>query len=327
MNTVAQDVATQYLKKYPSIATLTLARKLYKDHPLLFTSLNSARMVVRQTRAKAKRTEPESIISTSTIVDPNRIPVSHAAVREPYVIPAKYNNILVISDLHVPYHSVPALKIALEYGLQNKANCILINGDALDFHHLSKFEKDIRKRKTKEEFEAALILFKYIRELFPKAHIVWAEGNHDARYPRFLASKALELFDDEYYTLQARLQLDKLRIQFVPDTCYVKAGKLSISHGHRIIRGIFAPVNAARGVFLRTKESHLIGHTHSVSEHSEKTLSGELITTWSTGCLCELNPDYDPFVSKAAHGFAFVSVMSNGHYRVTNKRIVNGELL
>lgn len=324
---VIQEVVGKYLKRYPATASLTLARKLYKDHPLLFSSLESARVTIRRYRERVKASEPTSDVATATIVDPNRIPISYSEQREPYVIPAKYNNILVISDLHIPYHSVPAIRIALEYGLQNKANCILINGDALDFHHLSKFEKDIRKRKTREEFDAALELFRYIRELFPKAHIVWSEGNHDARYPRFLAAKALELFDDDYYTLQARLQLDKLRIHFVPDTRYVKAGKLSISHGHRIIRGVFAPVNAARGVFLRTKESHLIGHTHSVSEHSEKTLSGELITTWSTGCLCELNPEYDPFVSKAAHGFAFVNVMSNGHYRVTNKRIVDGELL
>lgn len=319
------NLVLEYIRKFPRTANLTLARKLVLDCPSVYSNVEHARRTIIRTRHMLAKTDPEAV--SETVIDPSRIPVSHAVQKEPYFIPAKHNRILIISDLHIPYHNVPALTTALQYGLDHKANCILINGDLLDFHHLSRFEKDIRKRRTAEEFDAALEFLKYVRKTFPRAHIVWAEGNHDARYPKFLAARALELWGDDYYTLQARLQLDKLRIEFVEDTRYIMAGKLSISHGHRIIRGIFAPVNAARGVFLRTKESHLIGHTHSVSEHSEKRLHGELVTTWSTGCLCELNPDYDPFVSKAAHGFAFVDVDKTGHYRVTNKRIINGELL
>jgi predicted phosphodiesterase len=317
----------RYVAKYPTCATLTLARKIYADHPLLFPTLEAARSAIRYVRVKAKRKHPKSATATAVLVDPNKIPVSHAEAKPPHIVPSRCNRVLIISDLHIPYHVPKAVEIALNYGLENKANCILINGDLIDFHHLSKFEKDIEKRNTKQEFDAAYEFLAYLRKLFPRAYIVWAEGNHDARYPRFLAAKVRELFDDEYYTLQSRLKLDKLRIEFVPDTRYIKIGKLTVSHGHKIIRGIFAPVNAARGVFLRTKSSHLIGHTHSVSEHSEKRLEGELITTWSIGCLCELNPDYDPFVSKSAHGFAFVNVLPNGHYRVINKRIVDGELL
>jgi predicted phosphodiesterase len=323
---ISHELAIEYVNKYPTAANLTLARKLCKDHPLLFNTLETARSSIRYVRKKLIA-EGVSPVVDATKIDPNRIPISHSEKKAPYVIPSKYNRVLIISDLHIPYHDTTAVTTALQYGKDHGANCILINGDLLDFHHLSKFEKDIRKRRTKDEFDAALQFLQYLRESFPGAHIVWAEGNHDARYPKFLAAKALELFDDEYYTLQARLQLKSLRIHFVHDNQYVMAGKLSVSHGHKIIRGIFAPVNAARGVFLRTKESHLVGHTHSVSEHSEKRLHGELVTTWSTGCLCELNPDYDPFVSKAAHGFAFVDIQRNGHYRVTNKRIINGELM
>lgn len=316
----------EYLTKYPETPSLTLARKLKLDFPLLFPSLDAARSAVRYqrgTHGKINRKRIKNPMNHKTI-DPNRLPKSYTVDRKPHRIPASCRNVLIISDLHIPYHNKKAIEIALNDGLQNNADCIIINGDLLDFHHLSRFQKDPHKRKTKQEFEAAREFLIYLREMFPAAHIVWNEGNHDARYTNWLASHALEIFDDAYYSLNERLGLQDLAIHFVSQHVLTYAGKLSISHGHNIVRGIFAPVNAARGVFLKTKESHLIGHTHSVSEHTEKRLSKEIITTWSTGCLCELNPDYDPFVNKASHGYAFVTLDAKGNYSVRNYRIYNG---
>jgi hypothetical protein len=52
---------------------------------------------------------------------------------------------------------------------------------------------------------------------------------------------------------------------------------------------------------------------------------GKLITTWSTGCLCNLNPDY-MVLNKWNHGFAFVEVGSNGDFTVKNHRIYKGRV-
>ena len=100
-----------------------------------------------------------------------------------------------------------------------------------------------------------------------------------------------------------------------------------MTHGHLNIKGIFAPVNPARGVFLKAKTSLLIGHCHQVSEHTETTLKGKLISCWSTGCLCTLYQPYDPHNTKHSHGFAHVTVQKNGDYSVYNKRIFNGVIL
>jgi hypothetical protein len=92
-------------------------------------------------------------------------------------------------------------------------------------------------------------------------------------------------------------------------------------------RGFGAPVNAARGLFLKVKQSAIVGHTHRISEHSETTLSGELITCWSTGCLSELSPDYNPVSNNYSHGFAHIQTKTDGNYSVKNFRILKGKIL
>ena len=77
---------------------------------------------------------------------------------------------------------------------------------------------------------------------------------------------------------------------------------------------------------MRSKESSVIGHHHKTSEHTEKSLSGDVVTTWSIGCLCGLSPEYLPF-NKWNHGFAFVEVDSDRNYKVHNKRIINGSIV
>jgi hypothetical protein len=104
------------------------------------------------------------------------------------------------------------------------------------------------------------------------------------------------------------------------------AGKLPILHGHEWFGGFAPPVNPARGLFLKAKESCIIGHHHRSSEHSEKNLSGQVTTTWSTGCLCGLQPEYAPY-NNYNHGFAHVIVSSDGNYQVKNIRIIDYKIV
>jgi hypothetical protein len=142
-----------------------------------------------------------------------------------------------------------------------------------------------------------------------------------------MMAKAPELLDIANASLESILGLNELKIRLIEDTKLVKAGKLFIHHGHLLMRGAFSPVNAARGAYVKAKQSILIGHVHKVSEHTETNLSGDITTTWSTGCLCELNPDYVPFANNYAHGFAHVIVDKEGNFKVENKRIFKGEIL
>jgi hypothetical protein len=66
-------------------------------------------------------------------------------------------------------------------------------------------------------------------------------------------------------------------------------------------------------------------HFHQTSEHTEPTISGEIITCWSVGCLCNLHPEYMP-LNKWNHGFAEI-YNEDGFFNVKNRKIINYKLL
>lgn len=327
------DIVKPYLERFPEHGNRTLAAKIYKENPAAFKDEENVRTVIRYIRGnngrknRDKSATKEFFRPNSTPTNPYKLPESEEKERKPFILPKANNNILVISDLHIPYHSISALTAALNYGKEHEVNTIIINGDLVDFYAISRFEKDPRKRGVRYEFDTCKEVLRVIRAAFPGAQIYWAMGNHDMRYEHYLMAKAPEIFDDPYYRLEERLRLNEERIQTINDKTIIKAGKLSIHHGHLFFRGAFAPVNIARGLFLKTKVSTLIGHTHKESTHTETNLAGELVTCFSMGCMCELSPDYAPFANSYCHGFAHVTVQQNGNFSVKNMRILNGVIL
>lgn len=325
------EIVREYLKRFPDHADLTMAKKIYAENSLLFNSVETVRTSIRNIKGKAGAKRPlkdkSMFVEPTFNYNPYKLPESDEQIRQPYHLPKANNNILLISDLHIPYHSISAITAALDYGKRENVNTIVINGDLIDFYQMSRFEKDPRKRSAKFEFDSTKEFLRILRATFPDAQIYWVKGNHDVRYEHWLMSKAPEVFDDPYYRLEERLRLSEENIHLIGDKTLVKAGKLNIHHGHLFFRGFIAPVNSARGLFLRAKESTICGHVHKVHEHSETNLSGDLITCWTTGCLAELSPDYSPFCNNYSHGFAHIKVDNDRNYSVKNYRILNGRIL
>ena len=325
------EIIRGYLKRFPDHADLTMAKKIYAENPLVWTSIDTIRCAIRG--IKGKKNYPTNYADKSLYVEktyntnPYKLPESDEQVREPYILPQANNNILLISDLHIPYHSITAITAALDYGKKEHVNTIVINGDLIDFYQMSRFEKDPRKRSAKFEFDSTKAFLRVLRHEFPKAQIYWIKGNHDVRYEHWLMAKAPEVFDDPYYKLEERLRLSEENIHLIGDKTIVKAGKLPIHHGHLFFKGFTAPVNSARGLFMKVKQSMIVSHVHKVHEHPETNLSGELIMCWTTGCLAELSPDYSPFANNYAHGFAHIKVDAERNYSVKNYRILNGKIL
>jgi predicted phosphodiesterase len=325
-----QEIARPYLERFPNHGDLTLAKKIFKENSVAFKDLESCRSAVRQLRGHAGKSLPKnkSLLKPKTNdTNPYKLPESDEKERKPFILPKVCNNILLISDLHIPYHNISAITAALDYGKQEKVNTIIINGDLMDFYMMSRFEKDPRKRSIKWEFDSTKEFLRVLRRTFPDASIYWNKGNHDTRYEHFLMAKAPEIFDDPYYSMSERLKLSEERVTLIDDKTLIKAGKLFIHHGHLFFRGFMAPVNSARGLFLKAKQSMVCGHTHKISEHTETNLSAELTTCWSTGCLCELSPDYNPHSNNYSHGFAHIRVQDNGFFSLKNYRVYNGKIL
>lgn len=322
-------LARKYRDHYGmEMPTRKLARIMYSENPLMFKNDEDARWAVRAIEGKVKTSgvKQTHLLKGDRPKNPYKIPESSAEERLPFKLPLACNNILLISDLHIPYHDVNAITAAIDYGIENKVNCIFINGDLIDNHHVSRWERNPHKRDQKYEFDCTKEFLRVLRKCFPEAEIYWMKGNHCTRWEKFLLQKACEIWDDPYFSLEERLRLNEERVKLLDDKTLVKAGKLAITHGHHIFKGIFTPASPARGAFNKAKQSVIVGHLHRSSEHPEVDLEGNMTTCWTTGCLCELKPDYSPLASNANHGFAHITIEKNENFHVKNMKIINGKI-
>lgn len=324
------NLARQYRKKYgKEMSTLKLARILYDENKLIFSGIENARSVLRYIEGKQGSKDRKKIqgsefeMKEARPYNPYSLPDSDEESFEPFILKG-YKRIAIFSDIHIPYQSNEAITAALDFCKKEKPDLLLLNGDTLDAFQLSRFGKDPRKRSFAQELEAMKSMLDVFKKTL-KCKIIFKKGNHSERYEHFLFQKAHELVGVEEFNLENIIKARVEGIDVVGDKRIIKAGGLNIIHGHEFSQGFFSPVNVARGLFLRGKTSALQGHNHQVSEHTESDMNGRITTTWSTGCLCGLHPQYAP-INKWAHGFAIVDV-SGEDFDVRNKRIWKGKVL
>ena len=326
-----KQLAEELIRKFPNTPSLTLARRLLSDNVETFPTLDSARNAIRYVRgATGKKNRKQATIARDHQKpnNPLGLPESDESSWEPFIIEGS-GVAGIFGDVHIPYHSISGLTAYLVWLQARNPDLILINGDLVDYHSLSRFVKDPKARSLADERNATLEFFAVLRRMFPKARIIWKLGNHEERQDVYLALKAPELLDLNELSYESIFKLDNYGIELVKDKRIIKLGGksgLSVIHGHEYPTPVLGPVNAARGLFLRTKETALVNHHHQVSEHTESTLSGEMITCWSLGCLCELHPAYAR-LNKWAHGGAAVEFSGDGSFHVHNKRILDGKVL
>jgi len=321
---IAVEAARQAALKFPNHSARALARLLHLTHPILFHTQEYARTVVRKVIGKNTGDRTKTVEKPDYISEPPPIPASKSKDWKPVTLEAK--NVLILSDIHIPYHDTPALKCALKYGDEIKPDLILLNGDVVDFYTISRYETDPEERDLKGEIEAVRQFFDHIRARFRKSRIVFKLGNHDERWWPFIWRKCPELLGIDALSLPSLLHADKHGIEVIGDQRIIMLGKLPVLHGHELPKGLTNPVNPARGVFMRALDRALIGHHHRTSEHTETTMMERTITCWSTGCLCELHPAYAR-INRWNHGFANVRIAAGGDFSVENHRIKDGRIL
>lgn len=230
----------------------------------------------------------------------------------------------LLYDIHIPFHDLTALNIAVSHLLEKQVDVIILGGDVIDCYQLSNFEKDPRERSFKYEIDTAKSFFAELRTVF-NGRIIYLEGNHDNRVERFFRQRAPELLDIEVLSLPELLNLRGFGIEWVNNKRVIRLGKLNIVHGHEFGNQIFSPVNPARGLYIKAKCNVIAGHHHQTSEHTENDIEGNVTGAWSVGSLCDPHPKYKP-LNKWNHGFAWVEVEEGGNFSVFNKKIINGKI-
>jgi predicted phosphodiesterase len=336
MNKQQQEIIESYMSDFAGrdFANRTLARRIVTENPALFDAkdIEKVRYAILYKRGAMgnvhrKHARPEynrDVKSVGDFIKKHLKPPVEPKNRT-FILPKKHKKVLILSDLHIPYHSIESIQIALEYGMEAQVDAIYINGDLIDFAKISRWAKDPTKPNVQVEVDMVQE-FLYGLSCFGLP-IYYKMGNHEDRWNAYLLQNAPELYDFDLLQMDTILNLDEFGVQLIDSRVIAHFGKLLVIHGHEFGESVFSPVNPARGLFLKAKTSIVAGHNHQTSSHHENDLNGNPTATFSLGCLCDMSPDYRPFgFTKWNHGFAVVEIEENGYFTVHNKRIIEGRV-
>jgi predicted phosphodiesterase len=320
-HTSARLYLEELCKKFPDASNLGLAKRAKAERPNSFATIETARSTIRSIRGahgSAKKKFATQPRPKGTAGQVPKMPPSLSTAWEPFQIDAK--RVAIISDVHIPYHDVTAFGSAVKELKKQSPDCLLINGDFADFYQVSRHQRDPHHRRFSEELKLVISGLEWLRHEFPKARIVFKLGNHEERWDHFIWNRAPEIYDLANVRIDELVKSKQFGIEVIGDQRPIMLGKLPVLHGHELGRSIFSPVNPARGAFLRTHHTVLVGHSHQTSGHADTDMFHSETFVWSTGCLCDLTPEYAR-VNRWNHGFAWVDIATDGSFSVRNMRI------
>ena len=120
------------VKKFPDAPALTLAKTAYKQHPEMWSTLETCRTMVRGilgTHGKQNRKSRDA----SQYREPRKAgwvaEIPSALADEPLWGPVEYpgpHRALILSDIHIPFHDAKALEVAIDYGVKRSASFVLV---------------------------------------------------------------------------------------------------------------------------------------------------------------------------------------------------------
>lgn len=328
------ELVKEYLVKYKDallsneITKKGLARLIHLEHTELFPTIENARDLVRQyTGASGDEKRRFTNIVFEHKGDQNDMPKLPESVAEPiddFIIPKSIGKALLLTDIHIPFHDINAINIAVDYGIKHGCKAVILNGDIGDYYFHSRYTKSPQKFSVNQEIQAVQDFLDWICSKFQ--HVYYKFGNHEVRWDTYLFSKAPEMAALRGFRLHEVLQLGSRKIHYIEHNQTWKFGKLNGIHGHEL-GGNYSPVNAAKAVFNRMLANTIHGHNHQSATHIQSNGNKEQIGVYSVGCLSTLTPEYMPKAYlKWSHGFALIEVDAEGYFRVENNKIINGKV-
>jgi Calcineurin-like phosphoesterase len=151
-NTLRSETTRKALEseKFRKFPRLKQARILFRDNPLVYRDVEDARGSLRYLAGKSGSHGRNNMGKYAGLIEvedrprnPYNLPASDETIYEPFILNG-HKRIAVLSDVHVPYHSMSALTAVLDFCKKDKPDAILWNGDILDCFQLSRFVKDRR---------------------------------------------------------------------------------------------------------------------------------------------------------------------------------------
>jgi len=146
---------------------------------------------------------------------------------------------VITCDPHVPFHDKLLWKNILNFCKDLKLTSIdefIIGGDGIDFFTISPFLKIINSQIDPENVQyertSFLEFLRDLRKVCKKAKIIFIEGNHEARWDKFLSSDAKQLSRIPELEIKNFLGINKYNIKYVQE--YKPNLDFLIKHGESI---------------------------------------------------------------------------------------------
>lgn len=180
----------------------------------------------------------------------------------------KLESVLIVPDVHIPYHNVRAWNLFLAAAKDFKPKHIYIIGDFLDFYSVSSHSKDPQRANQLEaEVQAGHAALDALDKL-GASNKVYIAGNHCDRLERYLQDRAPELF--KFINIPDILHLKKRGWSYVPYKDDTHLGKLNLTHDVGTA-GRYA-VYKALDMY---QHSIVTGHTHRLAYIVEGNATGK----------------------------------------------------
>jgi len=237
---------------------------------------------------------------------------------------AATQQILIASDVHIPDHDRRAWKALLLLAKDLKPDYVVLAGDFLELHSVSQ-HGEFNRELLNEDLAHGRQALAELQKAAPKAKIVYLEGNHETRLPRFISSKVPSL--EGTLDLPRGLKLAESGITWVTETKQPwSRGKLDVIHGHQM-PGKHGPKHHA----MRMTELYgtpgrtvVYGHTHKAQLFTAPGLGG-IKTAIGLGCMRTLQPSWLHGANAGwSHGFAVAEVSGSGRTAVYPVPVVDG---
>lgn len=210
--------------------------------------------------------------------------------------------VVVISDMQIPYHSQKHVDALLNYISETKPEILSCIGDEIDAPQLGTFNKN-----TAMEFEKTLqrdinktheILASFREALGPKKTFYLQRSNHSARFEKYLKRGAPAFSSIDALRIESLLQLEKLKITYNRQLTEIVPG---VIQGHGDEGRLHKDAGkTALDLAERTGKSCVIGHTHRLGIMSKSHgYGGKLhtVTGMEVGNLMDLRSSGAEYIS------------------------------
>ena len=209
--------------------------------------------------------------------------------------------ILVVPDVHVPYHDRRAFSLMLKVAKALPPDVIISIGDFADFFSISRHSKDPDRRfRFKEELEIVNEELSKLDDLGAKEKYYIA-GNHEARMDKYINEVAPEF--NRMHTLESVLHLERRGWKLIPyHDKRLTVRDIAATHDVGV-----AGKNAVARSMQIFNQTIYTGHTHRLSYIVECDINGAPFVGASFGWLGDNTQigyaQRDKVVSEWPHAF------------------------